>query len=370
MKIITLFLATFLANLVVTPVYGQHDFSAYKHLFTPPRQYIGYQVSGPINIDGKLTESSWDNVPWSEDFVDIEGDKKPVPSFKTRFKIVWDTQYVYFAAQLEEPHIWATLKDHDAIIFHDNDFEIFLDPDGDTHNYFEIEVNAFNTIFDLFLTRAYRSGGLPVVNWNARNLLSAVSVNGSLNNPGDRDKNWSVEMAIPFSSLNLLLKSGVPKNLETWRVNFSRVQWQTDISNGVYKKKIDTVTNRPYAENNWVWTPQGVVNMHLPERWGYLHFTTQKPGTLHIDSLLPASEQMKKYLWLLYYQQQNHLLQHKKYAKELSTLNFASLVELPGLNCTVFLEATDSQYKASIKSAKREGWQINQEGKINKIANP
>ena len=25
-------------------------------------------------------------------------------------------------------------------------------------------------------------------------------------------------------------------------------------------------------EDNWVWSPQGAINMHLPERWGRLRF--------------------------------------------------------------------------------------------------
>src|SRR3712207_6853585 len=36
-------------------------------------------------------------------------------------------------------------RQHDAIIYHDNDFEVFIDPDNDTHQYFEIEVNAYRS---------------------------------------------------------------------------------------------------------------------------------------------------------------------------------------------------------------------------------
>ena len=45
---------------------------------------------------------------------------------------------------------------HDAVIFHNNDFEVFIDPDGDTHNYYELEINALNTVWDLFITKPYR----------------------------------------------------------------------------------------------------------------------------------------------------------------------------------------------------------------------
>ena len=92
-------------------------------------------------------------------FVDIEGDAKPAPRFRTRAKMLWDDTYFYIAAEMEEPHVWGTLTKHDSVIFHDNDFEVFLDPDGDTHDYYEFEINALNTGWDLFLDKPYRDGG-------------------------------------------------------------------------------------------------------------------------------------------------------------------------------------------------------------------
>jgi len=52
------------------------------------------------------------------------------------------------------------------------------------------------------------------------------------------------------------------------------VEWQVVVVNGRYQK----VPNIP--EDNWVWTPQtffnwkGGLNMHLPERWGFVQFAT------------------------------------------------------------------------------------------------
>jgi hypothetical protein len=122
-----------------------------------PRHYTCYRAAGPIVIDGRLDEPAWAAAPWTEPFGDIEGDKKPKPPLLTRAKMLWDDTYLYIGAELEEPHVWATLQQHDDIVFHDNDFEIFIDPDGDRREYYEIEVNALNTIFDLFLHRR-RSG--------------------------------------------------------------------------------------------------------------------------------------------------------------------------------------------------------------------
>ena len=93
-----------------------------------PRSYVCYKVSEPIVVDGKINDVSWQKANWSESFVDIEGNLKPNPFFDTKVKMLWDENYFYFVAQMEEPHVWATLKDRDAIIYKDNDFEIFLDP--------------------------------------------------------------------------------------------------------------------------------------------------------------------------------------------------------------------------------------------------
>ena len=73
--------------------------------------------------------------------------------------MVWDEDYVYIGAQLEEPQLWATLTEKNSVIFHDDDFEIFIDPNGDNHNYYEFEVNTLNTIWELRLLRPYRDGG-------------------------------------------------------------------------------------------------------------------------------------------------------------------------------------------------------------------
>jgi hypothetical protein len=32
-------------------------------------------------------------------------------------KMLWDDEYFYVAAEMEEPHVWATLTRHDSVIF-------------------------------------------------------------------------------------------------------------------------------------------------------------------------------------------------------------------------------------------------------------
>ena len=124
-----------------------------------PRSYVAHRTAGAIDIDGNLDEPSWQRADWTEPFVDIEGERRPVPSLQTRAKMLWDDEYLYIAADLEEPHVWATIAMRDATIYQENDFEVFIDPDGDTHQYYEFEINALGTEWDLLMVKPYRDGG-------------------------------------------------------------------------------------------------------------------------------------------------------------------------------------------------------------------
>ena len=232
-----------------------------------PKTYACVRASTPITIDGVLDEAEWDAASWSEAFVDIEGAKRPVPRFETRMKMMWDDEFLYVAAKLDEPHVWATYAKRDLIVFEENDFEIFIDPNGDRRNYYEVEVNALGTIFDLFLPRTYIDGGPADHDWNMPGMKWATSVDGTLNDPSDVDRGWTVEFALPWRAF--AEKGGMPcppRAGDAWRINFSRVQWQTEVVDGAYRKVGGT------KEDNWVWTPQGVIDMHRPERWGFVRF--------------------------------------------------------------------------------------------------
>ncbi|SVA19592.1 uncharacterized protein METZ01_LOCUS72446, partial [marine metagenome] len=47
-----------------------------------------------------MNDPFWEKVDWSESFVDIEGDLKPLPFFDTKVKMLWDENYFYFGAQM------------------------------------------------------------------------------------------------------------------------------------------------------------------------------------------------------------------------------------------------------------------------------
>lgn len=241
-----------------------------------PKTYVVYKTSNKIIIDGKANEKDWKNAIFTDNFIDIEGIK--IPNQKTAVKMLWDTNFLYVYAKLYEKHIWGDIKKRDQVIFYNNDIEVFISPSNDTHNYGEIEVNALNTVWDLVLNKPYNVGGKPKNRWNLNDLQTAVFIKGTLNNSKDIDEYWSVEMAIPLSAFAELKNRPKikPKDGEQWRINFSRVQWDHDIKDGIYSRKKKDGKFLP--EYNWVWSNQGAINMHLPENWGYIHFTNNPPS--------------------------------------------------------------------------------------------
>lgn len=332
-----------------------------------PETYRCYRIPSPIEIDGRLTESAWTAAPPTADFVDIEGARKPLPPYQTYAKMLWDDSCFYVAAYLEEPHIWGTLTQRDAVIFHDNDFELFIDPDGDTHHYYEFEMNALNTIWDLLLLKPYREPGGPKVldSWDIRGIRTAVHIEGTLNDPSDEDRYWSVEVAIPWKVLEEMAPEGrAPADGEQWRVNFSRVNWHMDIRDGNYHKRLDPSTGRQQREENWVWSPTGYINMHMPETWGYVQFSDSLPDHAGVPFRTSPEEEVKWALRLLYYQQGAYHETHQAYAPRLSLLTVPE-VPLPGYRFTPQLHTFPGGYLITAPMAEGAGyWTMSEDGRV------
>jgi len=222
-------------------------------------EYTCYRTAGDINVDGQLDEPSWQKAPNTIPFADIESGFRV--QFNTIAKMLWDDEYFYVGFICEEPDVWGTLTKRDSVIYADNDVEVFIDPDDDTLNYYELEINALNTAWDLLLNKPYRKGGRADNSWDIEGLKHAVKVNGTLNQPEDTDEGWTVEIAFPWKVLAQYSgkMSVPPQNGDRWRVNFSRVERKRNSD----RRDCD----------NWVWSIQREINMHIPERWGYVMFS-------------------------------------------------------------------------------------------------
>ena len=172
-----------------------------------------------------------------------------------------------------------------------------------------------------------------------------------MNRPGDIDTGWSVEMAIPLRSLRFW-GDKPPADGSKWRINFSRVEWDRDVVNGQYVPRLRPGGKRRLPEHNWVWSPQGIIDMHAPEKWGYLQFSSHNGGGDTVAYVPPADEALRAVLWKVYYAQKGYFRQHGKYAATLTALG----MEAPEL----WMKATDLQFTAGTGA----GLNIDQDGLV------
>jgi hypothetical protein len=133
------------------------------------------------------------------------------------------------------------------------------------------------------------------------------------------------------------------------------VEWDTQVEDGRYVK----VPGRP--EHNWVWSPQGVVDMHWPERWAYLLFAQDSTQAF----TLPLTEYLKNRLWEVLYREELYYQAHGQYAASLDALSVAAEPSLDGHPAHLSLEATAHTFKAFISSPDVKGtWSIDPNGNL------
>ena len=230
-------------------------------LALPPKGYVSYRAPGRSGSTASSTSRPGRPPPGPTPSSTSRATSSPRPRFRTRAKMLWDDEYFYIAAELEEPHVWGTLTQHDSVIFHDNDFEVFIDPDGDNHEYYEIEINALNTEWDLFLTKPYRDGG-PAdrrlgdpraqdgrPRRRARSTTRATRTSAGRSSSRSRGRSWPSTPTGPR-----------PRATATSGASTSRASSGSTRSSTASTARCPTRT-----EDNWVWSPQG-VDRHAPAR--------------------------------------------------------------------------------------------------------
>ncbi|XP_045163832.2 uncharacterized protein LOC123528156 [Mercenaria mercenaria] len=246
-----------------------------------PRTYLVYQLNGKtINIDGKLDDDAWGEVPWSDDFVDIRSFIYGKPKYDSKFKMRWDNECLYIGVYMQENDLWATYKEHDSPLYKENGLEVLLGIDRYSFNYKQIDINVLGTIMDLLMfTSPYETSFNQAsdIKWNIT-AKSAVYFEGTVNTPGDEDKYWSMELALPFKELSELSQRGhfIPKENEVWTAQFGRSQPNIRVRNGTYER------GPAFYWNWWAWQPCDAFNMHLQNRWGLIQFKQDKDDTKFI----------------------------------------------------------------------------------------
>lgn len=183
-----------------------------------PADYVVHRARAPLLIDGVLAEADWDRAERAGPFVrSIDG--KPC-SAATEARLLWDDDNLYVAFLAEDPNVAGEFFRDDEKLYTSNVVEIFLNPSGDSSRYDEIEVAPTNALFDASFTGGPRQG--MDLGWSSH-ARHAVHVDGTLNDPRDVDRGWTVELAVPYASLTGMPRPR-PQRGDRWRFNLYRLR--------------------------------------------------------------------------------------------------------------------------------------------------
>src|SRR6266850_3793334 len=180
-----------------------------------------------INIDGVADEACWAKAQVIDNFQMFwkkEGERKPVRATKAR--LLWDREYIYFFAEMEDGDLFADVTQHNGRTWDNDVFELFFKPADDKPGYFEFEVNAANATLDQFFEKRESNGFGKLNEKYPFELKAAVKLRGTLNKRDDKDEGWSVEGRIPWK--NFAPAGGRPGVGEIWK--FALCRYDYDIN--------------------------------------------------------------------------------------------------------------------------------------------
>ncbi len=217
-----------------------------------------------IKVDGKLDEEAWSTAAVAGPFVDV-ATGRPNATFPVNgsVKVLWDDAGMYLGFDVKDPDVVGGFekKAKDPKLWTKDTVEIMVDPDGDGDNkdYYEIQINPQNLVFDSRFDeyntpKKDPDGPFGHQDWSAK-LKSAVSVKGTLDKDGDKDEGYVIEAMIPWKSFDKA-KQVPPKIGDTWRMNFYAMQenngvaWSAILGQGNFHKasRFGKVT---WAEKGW-----------------------------------------------------------------------------------------------------------------------
>jgi glucose/arabinose dehydrogenase len=193
----------------------------------PPTEFECRFTDVPVKITGKGTDPAWKHAQAIDHFyLPWLGDKARPAKTKTTAKLLWDREYLYFFADMEDTDLYADVLEHDGMTWNNDVFELFFKPADDKPGYYEFQVNAAGTIMDMFLPRRGAGGYQRFIKDGDFHIDAKVHLRGTLNKWQDRDEGWSVEGRMPWT--DFLRTGGRPAVNEKWKFALCRYDYSVD----------------------------------------------------------------------------------------------------------------------------------------------
>ncbi len=221
--------------------------------------YIAHFITTPPKIDGRLSDPIWKQIPTTGPWPTYYN--RPA-KFKTEAKLAWDKKFLYVAITCEDDDIWGNYTKRDQPLFREEVVEFFIDANRNFRDYIELQVSPRGVVFDSFFPRYRWPKPWGQLQYDS-GITVKVSIQGTLNNPNDRDHSWTVEFKLPFSRLGPAFNIP-PKDGDEWLINFYRIE----------KSRIS-------GSEALAWSPVALSNrggdFHNIAKFGTLRFSTEPP---------------------------------------------------------------------------------------------
>jgi len=210
----------------------------------------------PPKIDGVLDDEAWQWASAGGVLADTVTGKPG--TVRTTFKACHDWNNLYVAFDCQDADVWSEFTRRDQPLWEAEVVEVFIDPKGIRKKYFEFEVSPRNVVWDGLITnpKGKQEGVISDSSWNCSGFRSAVKLQGTVDNRRDRDRGWTVEMAIPTRCI--VGRRAEPS--DRWEINFYRIERK-----GKGKPEL------------LAWRATNVPYFHAPRMFGRIMFWPHEP---------------------------------------------------------------------------------------------
>lgn len=163
---------------------------------------------------------------------------------ETIVKACWDEEYLYLRYECDDSHMVSPFNKHDDPLYEHDVVEVFISEAEDAKQYAEIVVSPNNIVYDAWVN--HHDDGNPLAfllhtDWDAEDLETSVEA-------GNGRRIYTLR--IPFINFQTPPEPGVQ-----WRINFFRID--------------EEPSGRQHFQ---AWSPTGLINYHVPEKFGWIVF--------------------------------------------------------------------------------------------------
>lgn len=184
---------------------------------------IIHRAPSAVTIDGRGDDPAWKKAeqirfafPWN--------DVTTEPPQSTLTRMLYDDDALYILYECVDPYLHSEVTDKDGPVYKEDAVEIFVTPNAnDITAYFGYEMNILGTFLDYMAFKGGEHWTEQIhFEWESEGVRIKTTWDGTLNQHDDKDKGWTLEVAIPMDNFRHLGGRIPPMPGDMWRLNLNR----------------------------------------------------------------------------------------------------------------------------------------------------